>query len=392
MSLEEAFPLKYWRGYLTAGIFGIFTWLLMEFAKGHAQVVDMVYPYVSRMIQTMLAQWSSGVDFCLWQVVAVLLGLGLLASIVLMVVLRWNPIQWFGWVLAVASGLFLLHTGIYGMNSYAGPLAEDVRLEVVEYTMDELAEATAYYRDQANTLATQVNRDGSGNLVYPTFEELAEQAADGFRELTYGEYEAVFAGSTLPVKKLGFEGLYTSMGITGVTMPLTGEAAVNPQIPVVSLPFTMCHEMCHRMCIAIERDANFGAFLACRANSSLEYRYSAYFMAYRYCYNALVSAGGSMRAQEIAAGESSLLKQDLTHYREFFSKNQDAKATQLADKANDAYIKASGDSQGIASYGDVCDLLVSLYIEEIVLPSQVVPEPEFDPFDKTQVDISDITG
>lgn len=392
MSLEEAFPLKYWRGYLTAGIFGIFTWLLMEFAKGHAQVVDMIYPYVSRMIQTMLAQWSSGVDFCLWQVVAVLLGLGLLASIVLMVVLRWNPIQWFGWVLAVASGLFLLHTGIYGMNSYAGPLAEDVRLEVVEYTMDELAEATAYYRDQANTLATQVNRDGSGNLVYPTFEELAGQAADGFRELTYGEYEAVFAGSTLPVKKLGFEGLYTSMGITGVTMPLTGEAAVNPQIPVVSLPFTMCHEMCHRMCIAIERDANFGAFLACRANSSLEYRYSAYFMAYRYCYNALVSAGGSMRAQEIAAGESALLKQDLAHYREFFSKNQDAKATRLADKANDAYIKASGDSQGIASYGDVCDLLVSLYIEEIVLPSQVVPEPEFDPFDKTQVDISDIAG
>lgn len=384
--------MKYWRGYLTAGIFGIFTWLLMEFAKGHAQVVDMVYPYVSRMLQTMLAQWSSTVDFCLWQVVAVLLGLGLLATIVLMVVLRWNPIQWFGWVLAVASGLFLLHTGIYGMNSYAGPLAEDVRLEVVEYTLDELAEATVYYRDQANTLAAQMNRDGSGNLVYPSFEELAVQAADGFRELTYGQYEAVFAGSTLPVKKLGFEGLYTSMGITGVTMPLTGEAAVNPQIPAVSLPFTMCHEMCHRMCIAIERDANFGAFLVCRANSSPEYQYSAYFMAYRYCYNALVSAGGSMRAQEIAAGESALLKQDLTDYREFFSKNQDAKATRIADKANDAYIKASGDSQGIASYGDVCDLLVSLYVEEIVLPSQVVPEPEFDPFDKTQVDISDITG
>ena len=83
--------------------------------------------------------------------------------------------------------------------------------------------------------------------------------------------------------------MYSSMGITGVTFGLTGEACVNPQIPGVSLPFTMCHEMAHRMCIAPERDANFAAFLAASVHSDPEFQYSDYFMAFRYCYSALSS-------------------------------------------------------------------------------------------------------
>lgn len=384
--------MKYWRGYLTAAIFAAFTWGLMRFAESHAVVVDMVYPYVTRMIQTMLAQWSSGVDFCLWQLIAVLLGVAVLASIVLMIVLRWNPIQWFGWILATASVLFFLHTGIYGLNTYAGALADDIQLNITEYTLQELKEATIYYRDQANVLSTQVSRDGSGDLAYPSFEELAEQAGDGFENLTYEQCQPVFAGSTLPVKKLGWADMYTSMGITGVSMPLTGEAAVNPQIPEVSLPFTMCHEMAHRMSIAIERDANFAAFLACKSNSSVEFRYSAYFMAYRYCYNALYRTGGSAMVQEVSSGVGELFQKDLTDYSNFYATHQDEKATKTADKVNDTYIKASGDSQGVASYGDVCDLLVSWHIQEIVLPSQVVEESAFDPTDASQVDISDILG
>ena len=151
--------------------------------------------------------------------------------------------------------------------------------------------ATAIYLEQANLLSTQISRDEAGNPVYPEFEPLAQMAADGFHSLVYDYSYPIFAGNTLPVKKLGWSDMYTSMSITGVTMGLTGEAAVNPEIPVVSLPFTMCLEMAHRMCITIERDANFAAFLACMANENVEYRYSAYFMAFRYCYNSLVGIG-----------------------------------------------------------------------------------------------------
>lgn len=387
--------MKYWRGYLTAAIFGFFSWALIEFAKAHSALLDMVYPYVTRMLQTLLAEWSSTVTFCLWQFFAIALVVGVLTTIVLMIVLRWNPIQVIGWYTAAASLLFFLHTALYGLNGYAGSITNDIRLPITEYSLSELEEATVYYRDQANALASRINRDVNGNAVYPEFNELAAQAEAGFDSLVYEHNYSIFAGTTLPVKELGWADMYTSMGITGFTMALTGEAAVNPQIPVVSLPFTMCHEMAHRMCIATESDANMAAFLACRVNPSIEYQYSAYFMAYRYCYNAIagLSTVESQEAmQRVKSGISEQLYHDLTSYNSFFAAKKDEAATQLADTVNDTYIKVQGDERGVASYGAVCDMLVSWHIQTIVLPTKVVEDTKFDPFDENQVDLSGIVN
>lgn len=387
--------MKYLGGYVTAAVFGTLSWVLMEFGERFTVIVDMVYPYVIRTLQSILAEWSGSVDFCLWQLLAVLLGVILLASIVLMVILKGNTIRWLGWVLAVFSFLFLLHTAFFGLNYYAGSLADDIRLEVSQYTLDELAEATEYYRDRANLLAGKVQRDDQGNVLFHDFDILAAEAADGFEDLTYEHSYPVFAGSTLPVKKLGWADMYTSMGITGFTFGLTGEAAVNPQIPSVSLPFTMCHEMAHRMCIAPERDANFAAFLSSVNNRSIEFMYSGYFMAFRYCYTTLSgvnSQAAANAAGQISNGVSKELRQDLNHYDNFFTANRDNFATDVATDLNDGYLKLSGDTSGVASYGEVCDLLVNWHIQQVVLPSITVTEKPFDPYDETQVDLSGIVN
>ena len=392
---KEAFPLKYLRGYLAAAIFGAITWILTRYGEQFSTLVDMIYPYVIRTLQTTLAQWSGQVDFCLWQLLAVVLGVIVLASIVLMILFKWNPISWFGWVLAAGCGIYMLHMLVFGLNYYAGSLSEDIRMESSAYTLGELTEATEYYRDKANELALQVSRDSAGNVSFAGFEDLAEKAGEGFRYLTYQRKYSVFAGSTLPVKKLGWADMYTSMGITGVTMGLTGEAAVNPQIPDVTLPFTMCHEMAHRMCIASERDANFAAFLAARFNQDISFQYSAYFMAYRYCYSALASVNSqsaAAAAARVQAGVSETLQRDLTAYNTFFQSRRSATAAKVADTANDTYLKASGESAGVASYGQVCDLLVAWHIQEVVIPSLAVEQSRFDPYDESQVDLTGIVN
>ena len=375
--------MKYWRGYLTAAIFAALTWLLMAFGQRFTVLVDMVYPYVMRTLQNILVEWSSGVDFNLWQLGLIALGVVGLASVVLMIVMKWNPVQWLGWVLAVAAGLYMCHTLLYGLNYYAGPLADDVRLEVVEYNVEELTEAAEYYRDKANALASQVGREADGSLKFSDFDTLAAQAGDGFHSLTYDRSFSVFAGSTLPVKKLSWANFFTSRGITGVTIGITGEASVNPQIPAVSLPFTICHEMAHRMCIATERDGNFAGFLACQANESPEFQYSAYFMAFRYCYNALMSDGSteaSAAAARVGTGMSEELYRDLEAYNQFF----DAGTVRVA--------AVTTGTEGVKSYGPVCDLLVSWHIQEVVLPSIAVEETPFDPYDESQVDLSGIVN
>ena len=380
--------MKYWRGFLVAAIVGFFSWLLIEFASTHTLLIDMVYPYVTRMFQTTLAEWASSVTFCLWQLFAIVLLLGLLTSIVLMIVLRWNFLQWLGWVTASASLIFFLHTAVYGLNLYSGPLATDIQLDVTEYTLSELENATSYFRDEANKLAVQMDRTPDGDVRFQDFQTLAQQAGEGFEHLVYEEKFPVFAGSSVPVKELGWADMFSSMGTTGFTMPLTGEAAVNPQLPSVGLPFTMCREMARRMCIAIDGDANMAAFLACQANSSIEFRYSAYFMAYRFCYNALISQNtveAQEAAQRINAGVSDELYHDMAAYTLFFSSNEDETATRIANKLGDAYIRINGREPGVEAYGTVCDLLTSWHIQEFVLPLQKEEEEKFNPFDENAV-------
>ena len=385
--------MKYLRGYLTAGIFGAITWVLMAYGQRFSTLVDMVYPYVTRNLQDILAQWSSQVDFCLWQLLAVALGVLLLCSVVLMIVLKWNVVQWLGWVLAVFSCIYTLHTAAFGLNFYAGPISEDLRLDMSPYTLEELTEATEYYRNEANALAAVMPRKSDGTVSFRTFEELAAMAGEGFETLTYQKHYPIFAGSTVPVKKLGWSDMYVSMGITGFSFALTGEAAVNPQAPDVSLPFTMCHEMSHRMCIANERDANFAAFLAASNHSDAQFRYSAYFMAYRYCMAALstVSSQAAVNARaRVDEGVSDYLRYDMAQYDAFYRTRKNASATKAGDAVNNAYLRTSGDASGLASYGEVCDLLVSWHVQQVLLPSLAEEENPFDPLDKTQVDLTGI--
>lgn len=381
--------MKYWRGYLTAAIFGAISWILMQMAQKYGTLVDMVYPYVTRSVQSFLTAWTSGFEFCVWQILVLTFVVIALAALVLVFVFKGSIVQWLGWVLAAVSIVFCLHTGVYGLNYYAGPIEDDLRLTMADYTQSELEKAAVYYRDKANTIAVQLPRDEQGIVKYSDFTDLADRAGAGFRNLVLDKSFSIFGGDYTPVKALGWADMYSSMGITGFTCFLTGEAAVNPQIPSVCQPFTICHEMAHRLCVAPEDEANFAAYLACEASPSREYQYSGFFMAYRYCYSALQQVDPAAAAR-IMDGCVNELKWDLDHYNQFFSSRKDEEATRLANNVNDAYLKTSGDEDGVASYGAVCDYLVNWYLSEFASEEEI--EQEFDPFDETQVDLSGIAN
>lgn len=359
--------MKFWRGYLVAAILLVCSWALEQFAKAHTTLVDMIYPYVSRMSQNFLAEWCADVPFCLWQALLLAAAGLVVAIVVLVVVFKWNPVRWLGWISAGVAAVILLNTVLFGLNQYSGPLSEDIRLEQTVPTINELESAAIYYRDQANTLSQQVQRDMSGDVAFDSFETLAQQAVEGFETLVYDRSLSVFAGSMVPVKKLGWEKYFTARGITGVTVGLTGEAAVNPGTPAVLQPFAMCMEMAHRTSIAAEADAGFAAYMACLNNTDLQFQYSGALMGYRYCLKALEaldSVTGNGAAARVAAEESDGLQQDLRRCDEFY-----------------------GDGESAES--EVYNLLASWHIQEIVLPSLVEEEDVFDPMDKSQVDLSD---
>lgn len=359
--------MKYWRGYLVAGIVALCTWALNQFAAAHSELIDMVYPYITRIVMDYLADWSAGISACLWQIVLIFFIVLVLASAVLMIVFRWNPIQWLGWVLTAVSVIGLLNTGLYGLNQHSGSLAEDIRLELRDYSVGSLERAAHYYAENANAYSTQVSRNSKNQVEFSDFAQLSAQAADGFEYLAYTRTFPTFTGSTVPVKELGFTGFYG--GVTGKTVALTGESAVNPNVPDVGMPYAICHEMTHRMCVYSCTDAEFGAFLSCTANSSAEYRYSGYLMAFRECYNALSAIHtdlGREALNRVLAEVSSTVLADMEQYNNFLKNS---------DEVND----------------DLCKLLVSWHIQEVDQYNEVDEDAEkFDPMDETDERFQDI--
>ncbi len=360
--------MKYWRGYLLAAILWLCTWGLTEFSQAHIPLIDMVYPYTDRIVMDYLAAWSAGFAGCLWQVLYIFGILIFVASIVLMLVFRWNPIQWFGWVLVVVYAVGFLNTGIYGLNDLAGPITEDLRIQRHDYTLDTLERAAKYYRDQVNDYSEKVTRNEDGTLMGSDFDTLNVQAAEGFQSLVYDRTYSIFSGTTQPVKKLGFAEHFD--GVTGKTVGLTGESAVNPNVPAVGMPFAICHEMSHRMCISRDSEADFGAFLSCTANSSPEFVYSGYLMAYRNCYNALDAIGSEKSIKildELVRGTHDRVLKDMEIYEDFLGENSHVADTELTN------------------------LLVSWHIQEIARFEDLQEQENlFDPMDESNEQLQDI--
>ena len=118
-------------------------------------------------------------------------------------------------------------------------------------------------------------------------------------------------------------------------------------------------------------------------------------MAFRYCYTALCSVNtqsAAAAAARVKEGIGEKLRYDWNAYDAFFSQKQDTKATKFADTVNDTYLKTSGEESGIASYAEVCDLLVNWHIQTVVLPAITVEKSAFDPYDETMVDLSGIVN
>ena len=380
--------MKYWRGYLVAAILAAITWAFREFAQTHSKLVDMIYPYVTRMIQNYMANWSAGADFCVWQVIILALAVAVVASLVLMIIFKWSPIQWFGWVLAVASMIVLLHTGIFGMNEYAGPIAEDIRLVETECNETQLQEAAIFYRDKANELADQVARNADGSVKVADVKTLSQQAESGFKNLVYKNYYSVFAGSTLPVKELGMTEYFTSIGEMGHTVAITGEAAINPEAPGVMLPFAVCREMCYRMSIASDRVKHFGAFLACQANENPVFQYAGYVMAYRYCLNALPQA----KAGEVSALADPAVTKDVASWDAFVGQKVETDPdVDLEDLEVKLGLKKAKKKE-LDADKEIAKLLLRWHHQEVTVPSQAEPEVRFDPYDEKQVDLTGIAN
>ena len=311
------------------------------------------------------AMVASAVPFALWDFVALGLILAAVVTLARRIRRREPLLPWLSVALLLPSALLFAFVAGWALNHYAPPLADDLQLNVYKYSTDQLANATAYYYEQASRLAPEVPREADGPLSQQDFYDLARVSGSAYQGL--GDQYPVYAGgSAAPVKALLLWGeplLYS--GYVGMFFSPTGEAGVPLRCAPADMPFTMCHEAAHRLGIASEEEANFAAFMACTASSDVRFRYAGYYNAFVYCLNALASTD-AQRAQQVVQSAlgtdwvdgARLVLDDHTRTRDYYKQFR-SRFQQVGDSVNNTYLKSFGESSGVRSYGLVVDYLIA---------------------------------
>lgn len=267
-------------------------------------------------------------------------------------------------LLCLTAFLFMLNLGVhYG----APPLAETIGLEVGLYSAQQLAQLDEYMLQQANYWAGQAPRNQDGQCDFGDFDAMSRCIMEEYRRIAApqaveGLDLGCFDGTrrARPKKTLLLGTAMSYLDVAGYYFPWTGESVVSSNDLDVTLPFTIAHEAAHAHGVAPENEANFAAFLACTQGQGPAWlQYAGWFRAYIYVDNALYRTAPDLWAQN-AQGRGQLLNDDIAQLNAHLAQ-YDTPAREVGSAVNDTYIKATGQPDGVQTYGMVVDLLLGWY-------------------------------
>ena len=138
------------------------------------------------------------------------------------------------------------------------------------------------------------------------------------------------------------------------------ETNINVDVPDYSIPSTIMHELSHSYGFMREDEANFISFLGCIQSESLEFQYSGYM-------HALIHAGNKLAGidmdlyTELNKTYDPGVRLDLNANSDYWDQFEDTVIQEVSNVVNDTYLKANNQSDGVASYGRMVDLLLAWY-------------------------------
>lgn len=252
--------------------------------------------------------------------------------------------------IAWVTTLFYL---FWGLHYFRKPLDQRLHYSRKAETRTQALALWDYILQRAETARKQIDsfRFNPKNLAdaNPKIQQAYRRLPKAMRERDI----PVFVKPSLYSKLMNYS------GISGYFNPFTLEAQANTDMPVVQLPFTLCHEVAHQYGVAPEDEANFYAYQAARHAPDIEFQYSAYFEALRYTLKHLMGA----YPQAAKARMDSLpldIRSDFKRVAAFYKKYRNTTYA-VTDFFNDTYLKANRQKHGQVSYSYFYYLLLADY-------------------------------
>ena len=147
---------------------------------------------------------------------------------------------------------------------------------------------------------------------------------------------------------------FRQAAIDGMTDPFLLETLVNDDLLPFERPYVVAHEWAHLAGYANEAEASFVGWLACQSGDAAA-QYSAWLFLYPHLVRQLDVEARALRTGRLASGPA----EDLRAIGRRLARAA-PRVRRQANRVYDRYLRANRVSSGIASYGEVVDLLLGV--------------------------------
>lgn len=262
-------------------------------------------------------------------------------------------------LLCLSSGMFLMLTLSCSINYGREPFASLAGLSMKESSHQELVRLCQILIEDAVELSPQVARDEDG-LFTLAGQDVKTQSIEAMKKL--GKQYPELSGYYPTPKPILFSKGMSYLNLTGIFSAFTIEANYNQDVIDYVIPYTICHELAHLKGFIKEEEAGFISYLACKDADSPALAYSGTLNALKYALNALYA--DSTEEEYLAVYETVPAPVRLDYRANYLYWQQfKGTVTKLATAANDTYLKANAQADGVKSYGRITDLLLAYYAE-----------------------------
>ncbi len=252
--------------------------------------------------------------------------------------------------------LFVLFMLIWGLNYQQSSPAKPFGLQVKDsYNDVEIEQLTLQLIEELNLTRAELSDTA---LAKVNTNQIFAAALEEYAQI---HHKYPFLQLTNPSLKLAhFPRLGDYIGFMAFYHPITGEAIIRGDLPLLTVPFTTCHEIAHQLGYASETEANFIAFVIGTESKRPLFKYSMLLQLFSYAQNAelnfIAKAGDFENWKKVAERNKHLLSAQVVADRKkiklFFLARQGLLIPASTSMYNQ-FLLWNKQAKGINSYDDV---------------------------------------
>ena len=262
----------------------------------------------------------------------------------------------------VAAIFYLVFLGIWGLNYRRESLAAQLGYAESRVSGPVLETLTAFAIEDLNRLYDSTHRE-----IWPQFDDLPLRLGPAFERVQQQLGVSQVTPGLVPKRSL-LTPYFQRAGIDGMVDPFFLQILVNETVLPLERPFVTAHEWAHVAGFAHEAEANFVAWLTCLEGGDAM-RYSGWSFLVPHLLAGLPEAAQQRLGAALASGP----RTDLLAVRTRLSRTIPV-VRRNARRLYDRYLKANQVASGVASYGEVLQLVVGTNLGRRQWSEPVQPE------------------